>query len=57
MTPIWQNCFDDNNVITANLAQEIEFKYRNSAISDANNNIIDTVHWGGVASKPLTDQL
>jgi len=44
---IWNNCYDDNNAITANLGGQLNIDVGLLQLLDSSSNIIDTVQWDG----------
>lgn len=43
---VWTQCYDDNNVTTANFGGQLDIDTEFLQLKDASNNIVDTVKWG-----------
>ncbi|MBI2020615.1 lamin tail domain-containing protein [Candidatus Daviesbacteria bacterium] len=54
---IWNNCYSDNGVITANLGGQLNIDTGFLMLFDSGGNAIDTVAWGaGTGLEPIQDE-
>lgn len=53
---IWNNCYDDNGVITANLGGQLDINSGQLQLLDSNSLVIDTVIWGNSPLNPIQNQ-
>ncbi len=53
---IWNNCYDDNDVVTANLGGTLNIDTGLLHLLDASDVVIDTVEWGSSPLNPAQNQ-